>query len=117
MTRLEKQLQSALEQLQQDYSKRLDEVGERLRPEWRTDHLVLSATGEHLALSKGASRTAGRHVQSLSEQLRRSCREDERRDRGAPGAGALGAASGSPGAGSIATETDVWRAGAVTNRM
>ncbi|WP_434547502.1 hypothetical protein [Pantoea stewartii] len=34
------------------------------------------------------------------------CREDER-DRGAPGAGALGAASESAGAGTIAAATDV----------
>jgi hypothetical protein len=44
MTELEKQLLSALEQLQQDYSQRLDEVGERLRG--MAEHVWAYATGE-----------------------------------------------------------------------
>ncbi|HGK5615927.1 TPA: MbeD family mobilization/exclusion protein [Salmonella enterica subsp. enterica serovar Senftenberg] len=63
MTELEKQLLSALEQLQQDYSKRLDEW-ENAFAEWRTMSGLMQR--ENAALSE-----RGRQVQSLSDQLRR----------------------------------------------
>ena len=68
MTELEKQLLSALEQLQQDYSKKAGRVGERLRG--MADDVWSYSTGE-----RGAERervtVLSRQVQSLSEQLRR----------------------------------------------
>ena len=60
MTELEKQLLSALEQLQQDYSKRLDE--------WRTMSGLMQR--ENAALSERVTGLS-RQVQSLSEQLSR----------------------------------------------
>ena len=67
MTELEKQLLSALEQLQQDYSKRLDEW-ESAFAEWRTmSGLMLR---ENAALSERVTGLS-RQVQSLSDQLRR----------------------------------------------
>ncbi len=62
-----KQLQSALEQLQQDYSKRLDEW-ENAFAEWRTMSGLMQR--ENAALSERVT-DLSRHVQSLSEQLRR----------------------------------------------
>lgn len=74
MTELEKQLLSALEQLQQDYSKRLDEW-ENAFAEWRTMSgliqrenaalahnlaLALTAAGEHVAAQHWQQR-AGEH--------------------------------------------------------
>ncbi|HGB2566991.1 TPA: MbeD family mobilization/exclusion protein [Salmonella enterica subsp. enterica serovar Java] len=67
MTELEKQLLSALEQLQQDYSKRLDEW-ENAFVEWRTMSGLMQR--ENAALSERVSNLS-RQVQHLSEQLRR----------------------------------------------
>jgi chromosome segregation ATPase len=67
MTELEKQLLSALEQLQQDYSKRLDEW-ESAFAEWRTMSGLMQR--ENAALSERVTGLS-RQVQSLSEQLRR----------------------------------------------
>ena len=67
MTELEKQLLSALEQLQQDYSTRLDE--------WASVSVDLQkmfsiTQRENARLSEQVSNLS-RQVQSLSEQLRR----------------------------------------------
>ncbi|EDS7427729.1 MbeD family mobilization/exclusion protein (plasmid) [Yersinia pseudotuberculosis] len=67
MTELEKQLLSALEQLQQDYSQRLDE--------WASVSVDLQkmfsiTQRENARLSEQVS-SLSRQVQSLSEQLRR----------------------------------------------
>ena len=97
MTELEKQLLSALEQLQQDYSKRLDEW-ENAFAEWRTMSGLIQR--ENAALN-GRVTVLSRQVQSLSEQLRQVCRKAER-DRNSPAAGAGGAAPESAGAGTIA---------------
>lgn len=67
MTELEKQLLSALEQLQQDYSKRLDEW-ENAFAELRTMSGLMQR--ENAALSERVTGLS-RQVQSLSEQLRR----------------------------------------------
>jgi len=67
MTELEKQLLSALEQLQQDYSKRLDER-ESAFAEWRTMSGLMQR--ENAALSERVTGLS-RQVQSLSDQLRR----------------------------------------------
>ena len=91
MTELEKQLLSALEQLQQDYSKRLDEW-ESAFAEWRTMSGLMQR--ENAALSERVTGLS-RQVQSLSDQLRRL-------SQGALGAGARGAAPESAGAGTIA---------------
>jgi polyhydroxyalkanoate synthesis regulator phasin len=66
MTELEKQLLSALEQLQQDYSRRLTS-GRALRGMAED---VWSYATENAALSERVSGLS-RQVQSLSEQLRR----------------------------------------------
>ena len=66
MTELEKQLLSALEQLQQDYSKRLDEW-ENAFAEWRTMSGLIQR--ENAALNRRVT-VLSRQVQSLSEQLR-----------------------------------------------
>ncbi|KAB1411914.1 MbeD family mobilization/exclusion protein [Salmonella enterica subsp. enterica serovar Schwarzengrund] len=66
MTELEKQLLSALGQLQQDYSKRLDEW-ENAFAEWRTMSGLIQR--ENAALNEGVA-VLCRQVQSLSEQLR-----------------------------------------------
>ncbi|MBD3715680.1 MbeD family mobilization/exclusion protein [Klebsiella pneumoniae] len=66
MTELEKQLLSALEQLQQDYSKRLDERG--AFAEWRTMCGLMQR--ENAALSERVT-DLSTQVLSLSEQLRR----------------------------------------------
>ena len=66
MTELEKQLLSALEQLQQDYSKRLDEW-ESAFAEWRTMSGLMQR--ENAALNERVT-VLSRQVQSLSEQLR-----------------------------------------------
>lgn len=65
MTELEKQLLSALEQLQQDYSKRLDEC-ENAFAEWRTMSGLMQR--KNAALSERVTGLS-RQVQSLSEQL------------------------------------------------
>ncbi|WP_337238623.1 MbeD family mobilization/exclusion protein [Salmonella enterica] len=67
MTKLEKQLLCALEQLQQNYSKRMDEW-ENAFTEW----LMMSGLmqRENAALSERVTGLS-RQVQSLSEQLRR----------------------------------------------
>jgi polyhydroxyalkanoate synthesis regulator phasin len=67
MTELEKQLLSALEQLQQDYSQRLDE--------WEIAFVELRKMSglmqrENAALNERVTGLS-RQVQSLSEQLRR----------------------------------------------
>ena len=67
MTELEKQLLSALEQLQQDYSKRLDEW-ENAFAEWRTMSGLMQR--ENAALSECVTGLS-RQVRSLSDQLRR----------------------------------------------
>ena len=67
MTELEKQLLSALEQLQQDYARRLD-VWESAFEEWRKMSGLMQR--ENAALSERVSGLS-RQVQSLSEQLRR----------------------------------------------
>ncbi len=67
MTELEKQLLSALEQLQQDYSKRLDEW-ESAFAEWRTMCGLMQR--ENAALSERVT-DLSTQVLSLSEQLRR----------------------------------------------
>jgi hypothetical protein len=82
MTELEKQLLSALEQLQQDYSKRLDEW-ENAFAEWRTMSGLMQR--ENAALSERVTGLS-RQVQSLSEQLRRLSKAEL--CRGTPGAGA-----------------------------
>lgn len=67
MTELEKQLLSALEQLQQDYSQRLDEwvsVSEHLQ------EMFSVMRQENATLSEQVS-DLSQQVQSLSEQLRR----------------------------------------------
>ena len=67
MTELEKQLLSALEQLQQDYSQRLDEW-ESVFAELQKMHGFMRQ--ENAALNERVMRLSGQ-VQSLSEQLRR----------------------------------------------
>jgi len=67
MTELEKQLLSALEQLQQDYSKRLDEW-EHAFAEWRPMSGLMQR--ENAALSERVT-VLSRQVQGLSEPLRR----------------------------------------------
>ncbi len=70
MTELEKQLLSALEQLQQDYSKGWTEVGERLR-EWRKMSGLMQQ--ENAALSERVTRLS-QQVERLSGQLQRLSR-------------------------------------------
>ena len=67
MTELEKQLLSALEQLQQDYSKRLDEW-ENAFAEWRTMSGLMQR--ENAALNARVS-DLSRQIRTLSEQLDR----------------------------------------------
>ena len=67
MTELEKQLLSALEQLQQDYSKRLDEW-ENAFAEWRSMCGLMQR--ENAVLNERVS-DLSTQVLSLSEQLRR----------------------------------------------
>ncbi|EAR0284418.1 MbeD family mobilization/exclusion protein [Salmonella enterica subsp. diarizonae] len=67
MTELEKQLLSALEQLQRDYSKRLDEW-EIAFAEWRKLSGLMQQ--ENAALNERVT-SLSRQVQSLSGQLRR----------------------------------------------
>lgn len=67
MTELEKQLLNALEQLQQDYSQRLDEW-EIAFVEWRKMSGLMQR--ENAALNERVS-SLSRQVQGLSEQLRR----------------------------------------------
>nr|WP_176703081.1 MbeD family mobilization/exclusion protein [Erwinia amylovora] len=67
MTELEKQLLSALEQLQQDYSKRLDEWESAFAEWWKMSGLMQR---ENAALNERVTGLS-RQVQNLSEQLRR----------------------------------------------
>ena len=67
MTELEKQLLSALEQLQQDYSKRLDEW-ENAFVEWRTMSGLMQR--ENAALNERVTRLS-QQVANLSRQLQR----------------------------------------------
>ena len=67
MTELEKQLLSALEQLQQDYSQRLDEW-ESAFAEWRS--MCGPTQRENAVLNERVS-DLSTQVLSLSEQLRR----------------------------------------------
>ena len=67
MTELEKQLLSALEQLQQDYSQRLDE-SESAFAEWRS--MCGLKQRENAVLNERVS-DLSTQVLSLSEQLRR----------------------------------------------
>ncbi|WP_337238607.1 MbeD family mobilization/exclusion protein [Salmonella enterica] len=67
MTELQKQLLRALEQLQQDYSKRLD-GSENAFAKWRTMSGLMQR--ENAALGERVTGLS-RQVQSLSDQLRR----------------------------------------------
>ncbi|BBT47461.1 MULTISPECIES: MbeD family mobilization/exclusion protein [Enterobacterales] len=67
MTELEKQLLSALSQLQQDYSTRLDEW-EHAFAEWRTMSGLMQR--ENAALNARVS-DLSRQIRTLSEQLDR----------------------------------------------